>query len=814
MTKRPPPSRHNHYVPEWYQKGFNPEGKCNLFLDLAPPQLRPDGTPVPVVPRLRPPKSCFWELDLYVTRFGQNINDQIETVLFAGIDDMGATAIRAFINADALQMHKQYEAFFSYMGAQKLRTPKGLDWIRSRYPALSQIELMIELQHLRNLYGVLWAEAVREIVSAEDADVKFLVSDHPVTTFNAALPWDLPSRVDSDDAPVSLNGTQTIFPLDANHCLILTHLPYAKAPQDVSPITKRENARHFGSTLIRTDALIRSRLLNSDDVITINHLLKARARRYIAAAEADWLYPERMAAVNPHRVAQVLMPPQDGLWHFGGEIYIGHKDGRVDYRDAFGRTSKAYELLAKVPPQEPPASGDTCPCGSGATFNACCELLQAWERPPWDVMSLRERNLTLIRAVAGILGLDGNRSWDDVRRELSDDQVARIHSVVRGLWPEGTDLAALLPRPNRRVARAVYMGLSDPRTVASSVISLAPLFDQLLVMDPFLNPANMRPEYSPVESPSQHKQQFLKNVFFILMIEPLIKSGKLLLFPDPADLVPEFQRAMRTMAEERTAEWRFQDRHMDDLRWLAHDDFQRSLSQLPSDVLRSMAKRSSPDLADSDLDRFVADMRKQQQRDPLALLQPLPRGEGGAQLMTVRSVNLEVAMFIAQLTGAVIVTDIKALWEHLHLHTRLSSSGAASEKVDAQSVPVRIRLHANPNSALALSGSAEAAAVRDTLRAICAAVAGRQFHNQIGDLISQFEERLRYLTTIADRDLSQATDETVLRLSIPVRGFESPTVQRLVVSFGRENALVSVGLALLRSSLTPDSDGAAQSEPQ
>jgi len=89
MTNRPPPSRHNHYVPEWYQKGFNPEGNFNFFLDLAPPQMRPDGTQAPVVPRPRPPKSCFWELDLYVARFGDDINDQIETVLFAGIDDMG-----------------------------------------------------------------------------------------------------------------------------------------------------------------------------------------------------------------------------------------------------------------------------------------------------------------------------------------------------------------------------------------------------------------------------------------------------------------------------------------------------------------------------------------------------------------------------------------------------------------------------------------------------------------------------------------------------------------------------------------------------
>jgi hypothetical protein len=66
------PSRHNHYVPEWYQNGFSAKGEFNFFLDLSPPYRRRDGTVVASVPRRRPPKSCFWELDLYVTRFASS----------------------------------------------------------------------------------------------------------------------------------------------------------------------------------------------------------------------------------------------------------------------------------------------------------------------------------------------------------------------------------------------------------------------------------------------------------------------------------------------------------------------------------------------------------------------------------------------------------------------------------------------------------------------------------------------------------------------------------------------------------------------
>lgn len=171
------------------------------------------------------------------------------------------------------------------------------------------------------------------------------------------------------------------------------------------------------------DALIHSRRLTSDEVIVINALLKARARRYIAAAESDWLHPEEQGVVDGERVAQVLLPPQNELWHFGGEIYVGHKDGHVDYRDAFGRASKAHEFLAKPLPQTLPATNDACPCGSGQTFGNCCELLPTWERPAWNIRSLRERNLAFIGAIRDILRLEADRSWDDVRENLSDEHV-------------------------------------------------------------------------------------------------------------------------------------------------------------------------------------------------------------------------------------------------------------------------------------------------------------------------------------------------------------------------------------------------------
>src|SRR5690606_8599379 len=135
----------------------------------------------------------------------------------------------------------------------------------------------------------------------------------------------------------------------------------------------------------------------------------------------------------------------DDLWRFGGEIYVGYADGSTHYQDAFGRTSDAHKYLQRKNRQSDLGPNDSCGCGSGRKFKHCCKVLPEADRPSWDVYGIRERNLMLTRAVQDILGLTAGKSWDDVRRELSDEQVKRIHEAFGSLWPEDTDLTELLP---------------------------------------------------------------------------------------------------------------------------------------------------------------------------------------------------------------------------------------------------------------------------------------------------------------------------------------------------------------------------------
>src|SRR3954463_4953499 len=96
-----------------------------------------------------PTSRAFRERDLYSTFFGTSVNDEIERRLFGAIDSKGSVAVRAFTGDDVSEWHGHFQTLFEYIDIQKIRTPKGLDWLRAQYPTLTQNELMLEMQGIR-----------------------------------------------------------------------------------------------------------------------------------------------------------------------------------------------------------------------------------------------------------------------------------------------------------------------------------------------------------------------------------------------------------------------------------------------------------------------------------------------------------------------------------------------------------------------------------------------------------------------------------------------------------------------------------------
>jgi len=805
-------TRNNHYVPQWYQRGFFAPGQSRFFhLNLDPDRKTlPDGRQVPRTALHEwGTKKCFMEYDLYTTQFGSIVNDDIEKHLFGILDDQGSKAVRAFAIGDFSEVHESFQDFFEHMAAQKLRTPKGLDWIRSCYGPLDQIDLMVEMQALRLMHCTMWAEGVREVVSAADSDVKFIVTDHPVTAYNAQINPTSPDCAYPLDPMVASVGTQTVFALDANTCLIFTHLEYAKQP-DLQDLTRlRTNARHLGMGMTRTDAFIRNRRLSREEVIAINHLLKSRAKRCIAAANEDWLYPERHFSRSWAQIAEVLLP-KDDLWRFGGEIYVGYKDGSSGYWDEHGRRSKAHEFLTRKSPRKNIAANDFCGCGSAYAYKDCCQQLPAHERPPWEVYGLRERNLMFCNAIQRILGLHDGASWEDVRRTLSDDQVRRIHEAFAGLWPEDTDLAALLPRPNPKKLRSVYNGIADPRTIEATVLGWLPYVDEIVLVNPFFLGTRMKPEFSPIDSPTGHKMQTLKNVLLLFKLEPFIRAGLVHLVPDPGEVSAALGQHVREVLTHRTAGWKPPKGGLHRLLKLGEEEHRRFIWMLPEASQRHYIAKHMPEADAAMIDRVITYSKRQAEADPYALLQPLPVGDAGAQFQIYKGLNLESAMYLATLTGSVIHVDTDAHWEQLVMDAQ--PAGAPSQQAWA---PVRQALaeitfpvDIDPRRIANRLSIGECPPIRALLRRLAHSVS----LSGTGSTPHELAKQVRQARGKVEHKATSADDNNVLRarleLHVPPAGFFRHEVQRLLVMFAGATRPRSVPYALRLVFDEPEADDA------
>lgn len=622
--------RNNHYVPIGYQRRFIPSGQKILhYLDLNPYKDLSDGIRIKLKEiRNQGPKSCFCEKDLYIIRFFGIRNEEIESYLFGKIDDNIHDALDGLISNNPHSLNKYFQHIFEFMDAQKLRTLKGLDWIQSNYFQLTKNELLLEMQFLRTMNCTMWFEGVMEIVSAEDSDIKFIITDHPVTIYNYACSPNSDICQYPNDPSIAWKASQTIFPLGLNHCFILTNFEYASSPDEVDPISGRINPRFFSQTMTRWDTVIRDRKLKPEEVCTINYILKKRARKYIAAGKKEWLYPEKMFSNNEWKsLRKILLPPENKLYQFGGEIYVGGKDGKlIWYQDAYGRRHTRRED----------------------------------ENDPIQKLSIRKRNVILINEILKIFGFYEGKSWDDFRKELSDDRIKKLYYYVGMLWNPDTELSKLLPSPQQSVLRAFYHGTLDPSIIPLTVIGYSLYVDQIIMHSPFLNPRIMQKEYSPYENPSKYREDTIKSIRIMIDLMPLINSGIVEMVPDPCDFNPELRMRTMKMAEARMKYRSIDEKDMDSVNVLMRKNIERSILNFPPEILKNLLKEYFPNISDEEVKKELDYIQNEKLADPLACLQPIEVNEKGVSFNILKmSGTHEMALYLSQITGSFVYTNIK-----------------------------------------------------------------------------------------------------------------------------------------------------------
>lgn len=331
----------HHYVPEWYQKRFLSPGSERLhLLNLKPDRVSLENgcSFTHSAYRQAPPSRSFYIDDLYMLRFGRSVTDALERTFFGKVDKRGAVAVEAFSKITGFDdgfASSQGQIPF-YMGAQRFRTPRGLDWLKSKTGSSHHNRTLAVMSHSFQQHTTMWAEGIWELVRATQSRTKFIISDEPVTFYNRRLPPSLTTYPGTEE--LAQVGTRTLFPLSPEVCLVITHLQFTRHP-DQNPVASRINARNYDQVTMYAGNVQYGRELTEDEVVRVNLILKAKATRYIAAGRKEWLYPE--VALKQTGWATLdrdwfLMP---NLWKVGfhTQTLVGYRDGSAWAADEYGR---------------------------------------------------------------------------------------------------------------------------------------------------------------------------------------------------------------------------------------------------------------------------------------------------------------------------------------------------------------------------------------------------------------------------------------------------------------------------------------------
>jgi hypothetical protein len=332
--------RHNHYVPIWYQKRFMlPDQSRYYRLDLKPDVL---GSGKNKYTRKDVhhwgPHRVFAEDDLYTTRWGNISNTEIEQFFFGRLDNDAPSAVEFFCNFDHQDISEAgFKQLMTYMSLQKLRTPKGLAAFEALAKSTNRNATLILLQQMQNLYCAIWTESVWQIADASNSATKLIISDHPVTVYNRACPPLSKSCQGHNDPDIWLHATHTYFPMSLDKVLILTNLSWVRNPYQ-NEVRVRPNPDLLRDTIFNFTAIQVGRQLSEDEVLQINYITKRRAYRYIAAAEKEWLYPEKRVSTDYWKKLGdgYLLMPEPRLISMGGEIFIGYEGGGSEAFSEYG----------------------------------------------------------------------------------------------------------------------------------------------------------------------------------------------------------------------------------------------------------------------------------------------------------------------------------------------------------------------------------------------------------------------------------------------------------------------------------------------
>lgn len=310
-----------------------------------------------------------------------------------------------------------------------------------------------------------------------------------------------------------------------------------------------------------------------------------------------------------------------------------------------------------------PGRNDPCHCGQPKKYKHCCLSLDENRASRADLMqsaqTLRDKNMAVLVAATDIFGL--HRSWDKVKEGFTDARIREFYQFVAGLWPVGTDQRHILPAPDSSL-RALYLGENEPELMVQNVFRFSLYADQIVIVNPFLNPNVLAEDMNPIRRPGEWRIQTLRVIYQLSQLAPWIEAGLVILIPDPGD----FDRSLRVktwdLATARLTGTNPSDEDIDQSMIKARTG--RAFLLSPRNYLERMIREANPGITDDMVVKVLEDMERDRANDPLLPNDTLDRMPAQTMVSNLGA-NLEMGLYICQATGSFPYTNVKFRWREI-----------------------------------------------------------------------------------------------------------------------------------------------------
>ena len=310
-----------------------------------------------------------------------------------------------------------------------------------------------------------------------------------------------------------------------------------------------------------------------------------------------------------------------------------------------------------------PGRNDPCHCGKNKKYKHCCLSLDETKdaRMEWmlSAKTLHDKNVALLGAATDIFGLNG--PWDKVKDGLSDARIREFYRFIAGLWPVTTDQRIILPPPDSSL-RALYLGENEPEMMVQNVFRFSLYADQILIVNPFMNPNVLAQEMNPILHPGEWRLQTLRLIYQLGQLAPWIYAGLVILIPDPGD----FDRSLRVKT------WDLAMKRLDGTKPTDEDidlsaikaRTRRVFLCSPRDYIERVTRQANPGISDADVKGVLDDIERDRAEDPLLLNETIDQIPA-QNMVTSLGANLEMGLYICQATGSFPYTNVKFRWREI-----------------------------------------------------------------------------------------------------------------------------------------------------